>query len=335
MRRAGGVAGGSSCPRAKPGLRQGRALGLDVVSGCARQQNIAVRVVCGLQTKPPRSSAQLVAALIRKPGRADENRSALAQIAGGVQLSPVCVARAERAYMDYLVELGFEGPGFVAVPNAVVDDERLGADALAVLVYLARLAGGRGARIVRVGAICKRFGLGKDKWQRIARELRAVGALSDNFGRSEDGRNVVRSLVVGWPRPAEPVSRKTRHTGVEACERENPAHTAENPAQVSRKTRLLKRDTERQGRACPLAGEGSPLPGDKAESAAKSARSASSRGETTRAEGGRVAQVPVKAAQDDRAARAAVAASLGLPVRDAVTGAWRRCRELASEQVAT
>ena len=144
--------------------------------------------------------------------------------------------------MDYVVELNFEGPGFVAVPNAVVDDARLGADALAVLVYLARLAGGRGARIVRVGAICKRFGLGKDKWQRIARELRAVGALSDNFGRSEDGRNVVRSLVVGWPRPAEPVSRKTRLTGVEACERENPAHTAENPAQVSRKTRLLKKE---------------------------------------------------------------------------------------------
>ena len=141
--------------------------------------------------------------------------------------------------MDYIVELEFDGPGFVAVPNGVVDDARLSAEALAVLVYLARLAGGRGPRIVRVAAICKRFDFGKDKWQRIARELRAVGALSDNFGRTDDGRNIVRSLVVGWPKPAQPVSRKTRRTG-KTCEPENPAHTAENPAQVSRKTRLLK-----------------------------------------------------------------------------------------------
>ena len=144
--------------------------------------------------------------------------------------------------MDYVVELNFEGPGFVAVPNAVVDDTRLGADALAVLVYLARLAGGRGSRIVRVGAILKRFGFGKDKWQRIARELRAVGALADNFGRSEDGRNVVRSLSVGWPLPVDPVGRKPGSHGLAPVGRETRLTAAKNPAEVSRKTRLLKKE---------------------------------------------------------------------------------------------
>ena len=186
--------------------------------------------------------------------------------------------------MDYIVELEFDGPGFVAVPNGVVDDARLSAEALAVLVYLARLAGGRGPRIVRVAAICKRFDFGKDKWQRIARELRAVGALSDNFGRTDDGRNIVRSLVVGWPKAAQPVSRKTRLTG-KTCEPENPAHTAENPAQVSRKTRLLKEEhTAARGgfqAAKPRAAGGSRSESDRA------ARASLRLGRTSRAAGKR------------------------------------------------
>ena len=239
--------------------------------------------------------------------------------------------------MDYIVELDFDGPGFVAVPNGVVDDERLSAEALAVLVYLARLAGGRGPRIVRVGAICKRFAFGKDKWQRIARELRAVGALSDNFGRSDDGRNIVRSLVVGWPKPSQPVSRKTRLT-VKTCEPENPAHTAENPAQVSRKTRLLKEEhTAARGgsqAAKPRAAGGSQI-----ESARKSARSASSRGETSRAlasakgeasadgrEASSRSQAEMRGDAENRAraeAARSVAASLGLPVLNE-RGEWVR-----------
>ena len=239
--------------------------------------------------------------------------------------------------MDYIVELEFDGPGFVAVPNGVVDDARLSAEALAVLVYLARLAGGRGPRIVRVAAICKRFDFGKDKWQRIARELRAVGALSDNFGRTDDGRNIVRSLVVGWPKPAQPVSRKTRRTG-KTCEPENPAHTAENPAQVSRKTRLLKEQhTAARGgsqAAKPRAAGGSEVKSDRA-----AARFASSRGETSRAAGKRDGLASadgceassgsqsssVAIAENKARAEAArsVAASLGLPVMNE-RGEWVR-----------
>lgn len=239
--------------------------------------------------------------------------------------------------MDYIVELDFDGPGFVAVPNGVVDDARLSAEALAVLVYLARLAGGRGPRIVRVAAICKRFGFGKDKWQRIARELRAVGALADNFGRTDDGRNIVRSLVVGWPKPVDPESRKIRRTG-KTCEPENPAHTAENPAQVSRKTRLLKEEqTAARGgsrAAKPRAAGGSEVKSDRV-----AARFASSRGETSRAAGardgecsadGRKAsgrpQAPLGAIAENKAraeAARAVAASLGLPVLNE-RGEWVR-----------
>lgn len=240
--------------------------------------------------------------------------------------------------MDYVVELNFEGPGFVAVPNAVVDDTRLGADALAVLVYLARLAGGRGSRIVRVGAILKRFGFGKDKWQRIARELRAVGALADNFGRSEDGRNVVRSLSVGWPLPVDPVGRETRLTRVGACGPGNPAHTAENPAEVSRKTRLLKREqTAARGgasKAQPPRAAGVA----RVKAAGNAGGSASSRCETsppasagggaaTAQAGGRVdcrpAVAPAASGVASSADRAALAAALGLPVLDA-SGQWVR-----------
>ena len=239
--------------------------------------------------------------------------------------------------MDYIVELEFDGPGFVAVPNGVVDDARLGAEALAVLVYLARLAGGRGPRIVRVAAICKRFDFGKDKWQRIARELRAVGALSDNFGRTDDGRNIVRSLVVGWPKPVQPVSRKTRLTG-KTCEPENPAHTAENPAQVSRKTRLRWGRTHSRARRLSsrqaARGWGSGLKSDRA-----AARFASSRGETSRAAGKRDGLASadgceassgsqsssVAIAENKARAEAArsVAASLGLPVMNE-RGEWVR-----------
>ena len=215
--------------------------------------------------------------------------------------------------MDYVVELEFDGPGFVAVPNSVVDDDRLGSDALAALVYLARLAGGRGPRVVRVGAICARFRWGKDKWQRVARELRAVGALSDNFGRSDDGARVVRSLSVCWPKAAparvagpargarqaasscereNPAHRKNEAV---SCERENPAHRAENPAQVCRKTRLLKEEhTGAVAAAAPSSKAAATAPGGRSDLGAH------------------------------RLSRAGVAASLGLPVFDLASGLWLR-----------
>jgi hypothetical protein len=220
--------------------------------------------------------------------------------------------------MDYVVELDFDGPGFVAVPNAVVDDKRLGPEALGVLVYLARLAGGRGPRVVRVSAICSRFQFGKEKWQRIARELRAAGALSDNFGsRTADGRHIVRSLAVGWPKPEKPAvvcpSRAVKARVCEpgnpadrrkTCEPGNPADRAGNPAEVGRVSRLLKEEqTEPRAAAAP------------------SGRQAAARGS-----GGDSAK------SDDAVQRAAVSRSLGLPWFDPASGEWRKAGQEACER---
>lgn len=160
--------------------------------------------------------------------------------------------------MDYVIELAFDGPGFVAVPNHVVDMERLSAEALGVLVYLARLAGARSGAVVRVAAVRERFQMGKDRWQRIAGELREVRALTSGFGRSDDGKHIARFLRIGWPsapvksarKSVASVSRKTRLSEREVCGPENPAHRAGNPAEVGRVSRLLK---EEQTTACAAA----------------------------------------------------------------------------------
>lgn len=213
--------------------------------------------------------------------------------------------------MDYVIELENMESGFVAVPNHVADMVGLSAEALAVLVFLARFAGGRGARIVRVGAVCKRFGFGKDRWQRVSRELRAVGSLRDNFGRTADGQSVVRSLVVGWPKPgavksqaAKPVSRKTRLTGAGTCEPENPALTADNPAEVSRKTRLFK-TYQTDAAASPAAPSRAKLAEAAAEVVVKSTREA---------EGGALGEAAI--------GKADASASLGLAVRCPFSGEW-------------
>jgi len=206
--------------------------------------------------------------------------------------------------MDYLIELQFEGPGFVAVPNRVIDDERLSADAIGVLTYLARLAGQRTA-IVRVSAVRKRFRFGKDKWQRIAKELRAVGSISDLFENGPFGQ-VRRSLIIGWPSAAPSAAvENTRGAenpahGVPPVDKstgrgpDNPAHGAENPAHLSRKTRPLK---EHQN--------------------SKAARRASKASAARGLAGG-------KGHENDDEERSAIARSLGLAYRNPVTGEWVR-----------
>jgi hypothetical protein len=194
---------------------------------------------------------------------------------------------------SYTIHLNFGGGGFVAVPNGVADDRRLTGDALAALVYLARLAGGRDGCIVRVAAVRARFGWGRDRWQSVARSLRAVGALSDYIGRTPDGRGIARALAVGWPQPVA--------DGPQSCEPGNPAHTCEpgnpshrqpgsggpgNPAQVGRATRLFKKEKKRQGAlacadglASPRVAARPPAPGG--ASAPAGARASSSRGACT------------------------------------------------------
>jgi len=118
--------------------------------------------------------------------------------------------------MSYTIRTQFQGPGFVAVPNYVAADERLSADALGVLVYLAAMPSGF---TVRVGDIMARFKLGKDRWQRIARELRAAGALHvEPLHDRQSGRVYGRAVIVRWPEMAaksacDAEGRETRLSG--------------------------------------------------------------------------------------------------------------------------
>jgi len=137
--------------------------------------------------------------------------------------------------MDYLIETAFQGPGFVAVPNHVLDDERLSPEAIGVLVWFARRPVGW---IARTSSVRERFNMGKDRWQRIARELRAVGAIRVDRLRTASGVISGARFVICWPEPfasgdaVSPMGRKTRPMDHKPG---NPA--AGKPAKVSRETR--------------------------------------------------------------------------------------------------
>jgi hypothetical protein len=119
--------------------------------------------------------------------------------------------------MEYRIETRFQGPGFVAVPNHVAQNVDLPPDALGVLVYLASLP--HGWRL-DWRDVCARFGIGKDRWQRIARDLRACGAMVDDIeaARGPRGRLSGHRVLVRWP-DAKPeavkgdVSEKPAETG--------------------------------------------------------------------------------------------------------------------------
>jgi hypothetical protein len=139
--------------------------------------------------------------------------------------------------MDYLIETSFQGPGFVAVPNHVLDDERLSPEAIGVLVWFARKPVGW---IARTSAVRERFGIGKDRWQRIARELRAVGAIRVERIRTAAGVICGARFVICWPEPVtasaagSSISRETRPVDHKPG---NPA--AGKPAKLSRETRQV------------------------------------------------------------------------------------------------
>jgi hypothetical protein len=144
--------------------------------------------------------------------------------------------------VDYIVETDFEGPNFVMVPNAVARSGRLSAEALGVLVYMASLPRGY---LVRVGCIQEAFAMGKDRWQRIARELRACGAMQMEAVRGPGGRVIGRRVVVRWPNfeaaalPPEPdqaaVSTESRET--RPSDRKPGFPTVGKPAKVGGETR--------------------------------------------------------------------------------------------------
>lgn len=96
------------------------------------------------------------------------------------------------------IRIDFQGPGFVAVPNhvAAMVGKELSPEAVGVLVMLAlRPVGSDWA----VASILAALGCSRDRWQRISRELRAVGALWDDPDTGSDGRHRGRLLAVRWP----------------------------------------------------------------------------------------------------------------------------------------
>lgn len=140
--------------------------------------------------------------------------------------------------MDYIIETDFQGPGFVAVPNHVAQRPGFPPDALGVLVYLASQPRGF---IVRWSVVCGHFGIGKDRWQRIARDLREIGAMEVQTMRGPGGRILGRRVLVRWPEavaepaPQDSASAESGETRLSDLKPENPA--AGKPAKVSRKIR--------------------------------------------------------------------------------------------------
>lgn len=203
--------------------------------------------------------------------------------------------------MDYVIETDFEGPGFVAVPNRVIDLP-LSPEGLGVLVWLARQPRGW---IARASAIRERFSMGKDRWQRIARELREVGAITAVSRRDAAGRIVARSYRVGWPKDHEPENPAQGPQAGKPGRRETRQAEPENPARVGRETRLPNKTHKKTGRA------------QSATSAASGAASGQ-KGEAARAASCRGVSEGLTLGE-----RATLAASLGLPYRDPTSGEWR------------
>ena len=148
--------------------------------------------------------------------------------------------------VDYIVETDFQGPGFVAVPNHVAQRRGLAPEALGLLVYLASQPRGF---IVRWSVICDHFGMGKDRWQRIGRDLRAIGAMQVQEVRGAGGRIIGRRVVVRWPDP-QPVEAVVAESGeIPLSDRKPEKPAPGKSAKVSGKTRLpIKTKTKKEAR---------------------------------------------------------------------------------------
>ena len=140
----------------------------------------------------------------------------------------------ERLKVDYVIETDFQGPGFVAVPNHVAQRPGLSPEALGLLVYLASQPRGF---IVRWSVICAHFGMGKDRWQRIGRELRLIGAMEVQQVRGPGGRVIGRRVLVRWPSPAQAAAAPTESGESPLSDRKPEKPAAGKPAKVSRKIR--------------------------------------------------------------------------------------------------
>lgn len=103
--------------------------------------------------------------------------------------------------MSVKIRTQFQGPGFVAVPNHVARHPLLSMEAIGVLTWI---ASHRNEVDLSVAEICDGCRFGKEKWQRIARELRAAGALRNVKIRGRGGKVLGEVLALQWPdKPAD------------------------------------------------------------------------------------------------------------------------------------
>lgn len=218
--------------------------------------------------------------------------------------------------MDYIIETNFQGPGFVAVPNAVAQSADLSPEALGVLVYLASLPRGF---VLRVSSVMERFKMGKDRWQRIAREFRDVGVMPQKpeIVRGAGGRAVGRRVSVRWPEVT--ASTESRENQLSDRKPEKPADG--KPAKVSRKTRQSERENpapykEQEKEKGRVACQAAP-------------RASASRAPVARPMGGGsgLASVSDEKRPSDPWARAASAAAVGMDWLHPATGQWRKAAD--------
>lgn len=97
------------------------------------------------------------------------------------------------------------------VPNHVVKQSGLSADALGVLIFLMSNIDGY---TLTVSEVRERFGMGSDRWQRISKELRAgpSPALGDIY-EHKGQRIAQKGLEVFWPEPIVSDTKNPLKTG--------------------------------------------------------------------------------------------------------------------------
>lgn len=143
--------------------------------------------------------------------------------------------------------------GFTQVPDALIDDTTLSLEAKAVLIWVCSRPDGY---ICRTSLMQSRFGIGREKWQRIFRELRDVGAITSEWQKCpRTGRMVGRCYEWCWEKWfTTPESRETRpsvkprETPTESRvsrPSENPALHVGKPGLGRRKPRLPKEEREK------------------------------------------------------------------------------------------
>jgi len=127
---------------------------------------------------------------------------------------------------------------FTMVPNHVLKDERLSAEAVGLLCWLMMNADGF---TVMLSDIEDRFGFKKTRWRRIRDELKSVGALEQIFTPRQG-----TSLSVGWPAPQPDTTSGVIPAGFHTGNEMSAPALKNEPSRV-RKPDPVKRKREKKG----------------------------------------------------------------------------------------